>query len=154
MPNHEELPEHIKKLVKSKYKSAGFGNYNKNQFNEIFADIDERLSDIEHKVNPTAKKILSTRAQQMLLLHHLGFLDKLGEFGISNKKKAKILSILLNASPDNIGKDLSMIYDPVSRIKTSGNYKVINAAFKQAGIKTLIDDTEIILEKLEKQENK
>src|SRR5690348_14957432 len=117
MSDIKEFPDHIKKLVKSKYKSGGFGNYSKDKLTENFADIDERLSDIEHKVNPTAKKILSTRSQQMLLLHHLGFLDKLNEFNISNKKKAKLLSILLNASPDNIEGDLSIIYNPKSKIK-------------------------------------
>jgi hypothetical protein len=81
-------------------------------------------------------------------------LDKLNEFNISNKKKAKLLSILLNASPDNIEGDLSILYNPKSKIRTSSNYKVLTGAFKQAGIKKLEDESRSILEELEKQEIK
>ena len=152
--NEEELPEWKRKNMNSKYKGNGLRSYSNSVLQSSFADIDERLRDLEHKVNPTAKKILSNRSQQMLILHHLGVLDKLNEFQISNKKKAKFLSILLNASSDNIEDDLSVILKPKSKLTTAANYKVVNAAFKQSGIKTLDEETDIILDKLIKLENK
>lgn len=153
--NKQNIPDSFKKIIKSKYTPVGIsGNYNNGRLQTHFADISERLSDLEHKVNPTAKKILSNRSQQMLILHHLGVLDRLNEFNISGKKKAKLLSILLNASPDNIEGDLSIIHNSTSKIYTSDNYKIVNAAFKQAGIKKLIEETETILEKLITLENK
>jgi hypothetical protein len=154
MSELEEIPDYFKKQIKSKYKGAGFGNYTKSNLSEIFADIDERLRDIEHKVNANSKKIISTRAQQMLILHHLGFLGKLTEFNISNKKKAKLLSVLLNASPSNIEGDLSDIFHPKSKLKKSENYKVLKAAFNQSGIKEIEQECQAILEGLEKLENK
>jgi hypothetical protein len=151
MPDSEiEIPEWKKKIMSSQYVSS-FGNYSNKTLTNNFADIDQRLKDLEHKVNPTAKKIVSKRSQQMLILHHLGVLDKLDEFKISNKKKAKFLSILLNASPDNIEEDLSIILNPKSRLNTVANYKIVVDAYKQAGIKTIANDTEIILEKLSKK---
>ena len=138
-----------KNRFKSKYHQTGF--FGKTSDNYI-ADLDERVTDIEFRLNPTAKKILSTRSQQMLLLHHLGVLDLLNEYNISNIKKAKFLSVLLNASPDNIEKDLSGIFKPKSKIKTANNYKFITSVFEEAGIKKLFKETDIILDILESEE--
>jgi hypothetical protein len=145
-----EIPEWKKKIMNSKYLSS-FGSYSNKSLTSNFADIDQRLKDLEHKVNPTAKKIVSNRSQQMLMLHHLGVLDKLSEFKISNKKKAKFLSILLNASPDNIEGDLSNIHNPKSPLNTVANYKVVVDAFKHSGIKKIVDEAQTILEKLPKK---
>ena len=146
----EKIPDWKRKIMASKYSGSAFGNYNSFSLKNHFADIDERLRDLEHKVNPTAKKILSTRSQQMLLLFHLGILDKLKDFNISNKKLAKLLSILLNASPDNIEKDLSQIYNPKSDLTTVNNYEILQKVFKDAGIKDLDTKTENILNELRK----
>ena len=155
MPTNEDnISESTKKIIASKYAPRGFANYTSKAMQDNFADIDERLKEIEHKVNPTAKKIKSNRSQQMLLLHHLGVLDLLHQFKISNKKQAILLSILLNASSDNIEADLSIIQNPKSKLNTSDNYKIVNEAFKQSGIKTLAAKTETILHQLEIEENK
>jgi len=154
MSQHEEdFSEWKKNQFESKYHTGAF-RISRSGVNEALIDIDKRLNDIEHKINPTAKKILSNRSQQMLLLHHLGLLEKLNEFDISGKKKAKLLSILLNASSDNIEGDLHTILNPKSKLNTIANYKVINTAFKQAGIKQLADKTGDILKELESQKNK
>ena len=155
MPTNEDnISESTKKIIASKYAPRGFANYTSKAMQDNFADIDERLKEIEHKVNPTAKKIKSNRSQQMLLLHHLGVLDLLNQFKISNKKQAILLSILLNASSDNIEADLSIIRNPKSKINTSDNYKIVSEAFKQSGIKILASKTETILHHLEIEENK
>ena len=154
LTNEDNIPASTKKIIASKYAPRGFGNYTNKAIKDNFVDIDERLKDIEHKVNPTAKKIKSNRSQQMLLLHHLGVLDLLNQFKISNKKQAILLSILLNASSDNIEADLSIIRNPKSKINTSDNYKIVSEAFKQSGIKILASKTETILHHLEIEENK
>ncbi|MGN6296745.1 MAG: hypothetical protein ACTHM7_08195 [Ginsengibacter sp.] len=154
MSDFEETPKYLEKYIKSKYKGRGLGNFTKTDFTEIFADIDERLKDIEHKVNANSKKIISTRAQQMLLLHHLGFLEKLNDFDLSNKKKAKLLSVLLNASPSNIEGDLSDILNPKSKLKKSDNYQVLIETFKRSGIKELEEECQAILEAIEKSKRK
>ncbi|MDN3654369.1 hypothetical protein QWZ08_01950 [Ferruginibacter paludis] len=149
----EENFEEWKNKPASKYANT-FGKYTNRDLQIHLVDIDERLQDIEHKINPTAKKILSTRSQQMLLLLHLGVLEKLNTFNISNKKKAKFLAVLLNASDDNIEKDLSVIALPASKLATFANYKFVNEAFRLAGITELADKTENILDAIIKLENK
>lgn len=140
-----------KKIINSPYKPV-IGKFTNSKLLDHFADVHERLTDIEHKINPTSKKISSNRSQQMLILHHLGVLDILSEFKISNKKKAKLLSILLNASPDNIENDLSSIHNPNSKLKTVTNYTLINDAFSKADIKIISDSTAKILKNLQEKE--
>ena len=143
-----DLPDWKSKLVNSKYPFGNLMKPNSMLLATHLADIDKRLKDLEHKVNPTAKKILSTRSQQILMLHHLGVLDLLNQKNISKKKQAKFLSILLNASPDNIEGDLHGIHNPKSALKTRTNYKVISEAFKISGMKDIAEETDKILEKI------
>jgi hypothetical protein len=117
-------------------------------------DIDERLSEIETRVFKTERKTLTTRAQQMLLLQHLGVLELLSGFNISNKKKAKLLSVLLNASEANIEDDLSAIHKKTSYLRSSNNYRVVTKTFKDAGLKQLFEQTDIILDTVTREENK
>jgi hypothetical protein len=131
------------------------GNHvNGRSLQDAINDIDQRLELLENRLFKTERKSSTTRSQQMLLLLHLGVLDKLNEFNISNKKKAKLLSVLLNASQDNIEGDLSAIYKKDSYLRSSINYEVVSKTFKDAGIKELAEDTDKILDQLNQQSNK
>jgi hypothetical protein len=145
--------EENKEPKKRKYRSGVFG-MQQAMIDSALTDIDQRLTELETRVFRTERKTLTTRAQQMLLLHHLGVLDQLNEFKISNKKKAKLLSVLLNASEANIEDDLSSINKKASYLKTSNNYGVITKAFKDAGLKDLYEQSDKILDQLIKEENK
>lgn len=148
-----EFEERVKKIQRSKYKVRSMsGRINEFMLNESLSDIDDRLRELENRVLKTERKIITTRAQQMLILKHLGFLDALNSFNISSIKKAKLLSILLNASQDNIKDDLSAINKKVSYLKSTANYKVVNKAFKDSGIKNLEEESDKILDELAKSE--
>ena len=111
-----------------------------------------RVDDLEEKVFKTARKSTTTRSQQMLLLYELGILDKLNELNLSNKKKADLLSTLLNASADNIEKDLSEIYKKDSSLKTENNYKFLLATYKQTGLKKHAEIADIVLDEIQKEQ--
>jgi hypothetical protein len=118
---------------------------------EALNDIDQRLELIENRFHKTERKSSTTRSQQMLLLYHLGVIDKLAEFKISNKKKAKLLSVLLNASQDNIEGDLSSIYKKNSPLKSVFNYEVVSKTFSDAGMKELAEESDRILDQLKRR---
>ena len=113
------------------------------------SDIDDRIEQLEKKVFMGERKINSTRAQQMLLLHKLGFLESLKKFGMGRTQKAKLLSMILNATPGNIAGDLSQIDLPYADIKTAENYQFIKKVFENAGLDDLANSTEIELNKLD-----
>ena len=134
----------------SKY-SFPFG-ITQHQTQETFADIDERLRDLEFKISKTERKTITTRGQQMLLLEHLGVLDTLRKLDISQNNMAKFLSILINASEANIKDDISNIQKQHSKLKTAANYKVIHDAFKNSKMTELANEADIILDDLLKSE--
>lgn len=116
-------------------------------------DIEDRITELEDRVFKKERKIVTTRAQQMLLMYHLGLLDRFDDFEISNKKKALILSVLLNASQDNIEGDLSHIRKKKSAIKTAENYALLKKVFHSAGLKKGALEIEQLLDELEKNED-
>ena len=117
-------------------------------------DIDMRLNEIEAKVLRTSRKTTTNRAKQILLLHKLGLLQKIIELGLSSRKNAKLLSILLNASEDNIKGDLTNIYQKNSYFKTSENYSFLLDTFKELGLKDHAKEADIELDKIIKKEDK
>ncbi|MHB8259920.1 MAG: hypothetical protein ACYDCN_14980 [Bacteroidia bacterium] len=103
-----------------------------------FGFINERLNELEHKVFNKGKKAPSTRAQQMLLLQQMDFFESTYFKSItSTKKKAKLLSVLLNTSADNLEGDLSGMNSKNSSLKTEKNYEVLIKTFQDAGLKEL-----------------
>lgn len=121
-----------------------------------FGFINERLNELEHKVFNKGKKAPSTRAQQMLLLQQMGFFESTHFKNIaSTKKKAKLLSVLLNASADNLEGDLSGMNSKNSSLKTEKNYELLIKTFQDAGLKELEKDANIELDNILKAtENK
>lgn len=142
----KKFPEWKQKRLKSKYGNNPFVSP-KPTYDDL-ADIDERLRDLEYKVFRTARKEITTRAQQMLLLRDLGLLEKLDELNLSGKKKAQLLSILLNASADNIREDLSHIHRKDYKQINAENYQFLFETYKAIGLKELAESTDQVLDKL------
>jgi hypothetical protein len=118
-----------------------------------FRKLEERVAKLEEKVNKTARKDQTTLRQQLLLLHHTGMLDTLNDLKMSREKKAKLLSVLLNGSFDNIRDYLTEVNKRDSQLKTVTNYNVIVKTFKESGLKALEEKTDIILDQLKKQDS-
>ena len=81
--------------------------------------VNERVKALEDKVFKTARKDETTRAQQMLLLKELGFLDMLDKKGLIQTQVAQLLSVILNRTIDNIKDDLTNIYNDNYGIHTA-----------------------------------
>lgn len=113
--------------------------------------LSERIKTLEEKVFKTSRKSDTTRAQQMLLLKHLGFLEKLEPLNISKRAKAKLLSILLNASSENIEDDLTYINSPTSPTTTKKNYEFLIKSFSEIGLTDQKEQAERILDEIEKR---
>ena len=114
--------------------------------------LTQRVSDLEDKVFKTGKKILTTKSQQMLLLHHLGILEKMNELNLSNKKKAVLLGALTNSDIDNIEKDLGKILLPDSPLKLPANYKFLVNILNKVGLKQHAKEADLILDEIYKSE--
>jgi hypothetical protein len=100
--------------------------------------ITNRLAQLEKNTAKKAIKVLSTRAQQMLLLQQMGFFESAKFKSItSTKKKAKLLSYILNASADNIEGDLTAMNLKSSYLKTVKNYELLIKTFQEAGLKDM-----------------
>lgn len=100
--------------------------------------INDELAEIREMLAKKDKKIISTRAQQILLFQKMGFFEsKYFKSIASTKKKAKLLSMLLNASADNIEGDLTGMNSKNSSLKTKKNYEVLIKTFQDSGLKDL-----------------
>ena len=146
-----ENKEQLSRMPKYRTSNSMFGKGN-NAIQSSLNDIDDRLTAIETRIFKTERKTLTTRSQQMLLLKHLGILEILKEYSLSSKKKAKLLSVLLNASQSNIEDDLSIIEYEKSALTTTHNYNIVTKTFKDSGLKKLAEKTDIILDNLIKDE--
>jgi len=118
-----------------------------------FKKLEERISKLEEKAYKNSRKDLTTVRQQLLILHHLGILDNLNDLKLSREKKAKLLSILLNGSFDNIRGYLSEINKKESQLKTGANYKFLVETFKEIGLKKFETEADKILDEIAKIES-
>jgi hypothetical protein len=105
--------------------------------------IEDRLREMEHKVfkrnRPTADL-----PQKLLLLHFLGMLKPLqGEtIEISAQKQAFLLSIILDADPENIRKTLPLLDFPDSKVQIEKNYQFLQNSFNAVGLSELAAEME------------
>lgn len=134
-----ELPEWKKKLIKSKYGGESF-LHGQPTFADL-ADIDQRLRELESRVFKYDKTKLTTRSQQMLLMKDLGFLDIIRNLNISQKKQANLLSVLLNASADNIKDDLTYMNQKDYTMYNKENLTLALKTYTDAGLKELAEKT-------------
>jgi len=111
--------------------------------NYVFTKIEKRLIDLEEKVFKSKKTNTTTRSQQMLLLHSLGILDKIGNLEISKTKQAILLSALLNSSMDNIKDDLETISNiKKSDVHSDRNYEFLFELLNICGLKKMAQEIE------------
>lgn len=89
-----------------------------------------------------------------MLLHHLGLLDKINELGLSNVKQARLLSVLLNASQENIRHDLSIVNEKESELMHEINYKFLVELFNELKLSKHELDAQKILTKIQNQKEK
>ena len=117
--------------------------------NLLFTLIEKRFIDLENK---NKKPSETTMPQQLVLLKHLGMLDKILELKISKKNKAKLLSILLNRSADNIeGKLTNIRFDNDPELSTESNYKFLKESFEKLHLKKEAEQMDLILDKIYKR---
>jgi hypothetical protein len=114
-----------------------------------------KIAEIEKKAKAKPIKVNATRAQQMLLLQKLGFFDTPYFKSIaSTKKKAKLLSFILNASADNIEGDLTGMNAPSSPLRIAKNYELLIKTFEQAGLSKLAAEADKELTKILNEKDK
>lgn len=94
----------------------------------------QRIEVIEEKVFKKTKRIASTKAQRVLLLKELGLLEKVDELNLSQNHKALLLSVLLDADPENVEKDLAQIHKKDSRLQTEQNFQFLVTLFEKVGL--------------------
>lgn len=112
-------------------------------------ELEQKVKALEAKVYKN-KKITTTLAQQILLLKELGMLDAIITLDKSRTDKANILSLLLNASFDNVYDYIGEVEKPLSKseIKTEYNYKALKKVFSQSNFEDLEHKIDRYLDKL------
>lgn len=102
----------------------------------------------EKKEQENRKKEEFTMAQQLLLLHYLGFLNS---FDASSKAKSTLLSKILNRSFDNIKKQVPYLNSPKishSEIKNIVNLEVVWKLFNDLKMTEVADKVKVDLNKV------
>ncbi len=101
---------------------------------------------IEEEENQKKEKF--TLAQQMLMLHYLGFIK---EIDLVNTKKSFLLSKLLNGDKNNIRNILTYISSQkisFSKIKNRENLEILVDVFNKSGSTQVVERINIDISKL------
>lgn len=107
----------------------------------------EKVKELEDRM-PRKKVVETTRAQQMLILKHLGIIDIILEPKNEKQQKAKLLSVLLNRSATNIEDDLSYILSNDPNLRSKRDYLFLINVFKDAGLPELEKECQDIFDKI------
>lgn len=124
--------------------------YNKKISVFAWQDLVSRVTQLEEKVFGKKKPPI-TLNQQVLVLEHLGMLDKIRQLNISNIKKAQLLAIILKSDTSNTKKALEATPKKEGGLKTYYNYSFLSKLFEDFELPE-IDKINRILNKLEKPE--
>ena len=113
-------------------------------------EIDEKLKrlDDEKEKLEKLKSEEFTMAQQLLVLHYLGFLNSLD---ITTKAKSTLLSKILNRSFDNIKKQIPYLNSPKishSEIKNIVNLEIVLKLFDDLKMSEVADKVKVDLNKI------
>lgn len=113
--------------------------YQYHKFLKEHVEIHETNS-VEVENISTVKK--STHKQQILILHYLGFLDKIESLHITQEKKAELLSIILNRGSKNTKTfftniKLVMENEDIHTAKTPKNLDFVENLFIELGLQEL-----------------
>ncbi len=131
-----------------------------NETNMLIYSLSERIKNLEDTVNKKTKKASTTRSQQMLILKYCGLIEVIDNITVDGKKmqkqhKAKLLSILLNTSADNVEDDLTYIAQDGHQFRNETDYQFLVKTFEEIGLKEQKQRAEKILEKIiEEKRNK
>jgi hypothetical protein len=117
--------------------------------NRALKDIDERLNDLEFSNNQNGKMPDVSRGKKMSLLMELGVIDYLFQKDIPQHKLAELLSLIINATPVNIVKDLSERHNANSSIKKKVNYKFLVETFSSLKLDKYEEKCQKVLNSLE-----
>ena len=113
-------------------------------------EIDKKLKDLDDE-KEKLEKLKSeefTMAQQLLVLHYLGFLNSLD---ITTKAKSTLLSKILNRSFDNIKKQIPYLNSPKishSEIKNIVNLEIVLKLFDDLKMSEVADKVKVDLNKI------
>ena len=121
---------------------------NKDDHYPLILSLMTRIDHLEQKVYKN-KKPKTSLYQQILILHHLGMLDKIYELETSNVKKAELLSTLLNTDPSNTKKALEELAKKQNQLKNGYNYQRLVDVFESAGLQKLTIAANKILKEIE-----
>jgi hypothetical protein len=117
-------------------------------------ELNERVKRLEDKTFKK-KKPPTTLSQQILLLYHLGMLDKIYQLQISNVKKAELLAIILNGDSSNTKKAIESISKKdKSDIQIPFNYEFLKETFDEFELYDISEKMNDILKKIEASSNK
>jgi hypothetical protein len=117
--------------------------------------IDTRINDLEDNILGNQRKIKTTKAQQILLLKHLGMLEGIMKLDVTAENRARLLSILLNASFDNVKKDLQKINNEKdSELDIKSNYEFLVSTFNTIGLPEKADEMQKILDRIRQKKEK
>ena len=97
---------------------------------EEWLDITQRLEKLEAKVFGKKKAPIALN-QQILVLKHLGMLDKISELPTSNEKKYKFLAFLLKADESNTKKGMNALAKNDIDIVNIPNYRFLSKLFNE-----------------------
>lgn len=122
--------------------------------NSSLEDVNSRLNDLEHKAAKNGKKPDISRAEKSALLYELGIMEHLFGLGISQKKIASLLSLILNASPANIEKDLYSQHHEDATFKNEEVYKRVVSILAELELKEFSDKAHTTLAKIESLKEK
>jgi hypothetical protein len=112
----------------------------------------QRIDRIEEKVFKK-KKIPTTLNQQVLLLHHLGMLQKINELPITSVKKAELLSVILNGDASNTKKALEGVAKrKESPLRIPFNYEYLKELFESFGLVELSSKMNNVLKEIHSEE--
>jgi hypothetical protein len=116
------------------------------EMQEMRKEIDDLKE--EKKGKEQIKKEEITLAQQLLLLHYLGLLNKIDQ---TTKGKSVLLSKILNRSMDNIRKNLTYINSSKisnSKIKNVENLELVLNIFETLSMPDVADKVKVDLNKV------
>src|SRR5215469_15226238 len=105
-------------------------------------NLDERVKKLEEHVFKKVKRLTGTKSQKLLLFKDLGLLDKINELNLSQKKKAMLLSVLIDEDKDNIEDDLSQIFLKDSKLQNESNYKFLVKLYEDLGLEKFAKTSE------------
>lgn len=115
-----------------------FGSLKSNQQFEVERIFKKLMN--ESKSNKRKSEKETTMKQQLLILHYLGIIDSMNLS--ETTKKAKLLSVLLNRSEQNIRTELTYIDARKiedSEMKTIENLNAILPVFEEVGLNEIVE---------------